>query len=38
MARGIRATTRQKVAGRKNLVKANVTRVGKRGGHYKKRF
>ena len=36
MAKGVRATTRQKVAGAKNLTKAHATRVGRRGTHYKK--
>lgn len=37
MARGVRASLRQKVAGRKNLMKANVMRVGRRGRTYKPR-
>lgn len=37
MARGIRATTKQKVAGRKNLVKAQVSRIGLRGQIYRRR-
>ena len=37
MARGVRATPRQKVAGRKNIHKANVLRIGRRGTHYKKK-
>jgi len=37
MARGVKASTRQKTAGRKNLTKANVMRVGRRGTHYNKR-
>jgi hypothetical protein len=32
-----RVSTKQRVAGRKNLVKAQVGRIGKRGTHYKKR-
>lgn len=37
MARGVRATPRQKVAGRKNLMKANVMRIGRRGTKYRLR-
>ena len=35
MAKGIRASLRQKIAGRKNLMKANVMRIGRRGTKYK---
>lgn len=38
MARGVRATTKQRVAGRKNLVKAHVSRVGRRGMQYRKKY
>lgn len=31
---GTSASTKQRVAGRKNLVKAQVNRVGRRGTHY----
>ena len=34
MAKGVRATARQKAAGRKNLMKANVMRIGRRGMKY----
>ena len=37
MAKGVRASQKQKVAGRKNLVKAQVSRIGKRGMVYRKR-
>jgi len=37
MTRGIRATPRQKIAGKKNLLKAQVLRVGRRGMKYQKR-
>ncbi len=37
MAKGIRATSRQKTSGRKNLMKAQVMRIGKRGMRYKPR-
>jgi len=37
MPKGIKATPRQSAAGRKNLSKANVMRVGRRGTHYNKR-
>jgi len=34
MAKGVRATARQKAAGRKNMMKANVMRIGRRGMKY----
>lgn len=34
MARGHRATPRQRVAGIKNIMKVNILRVGRRGTHY----
>lgn len=37
MPKGVKASSRQKVSGRKNLSKAHVTRIGKRGMHYKPR-
>ena len=37
MARGVRASLRQRVAGRRNLVKAQISRVGLRGQRYKRR-
>lgn len=37
MARGVRATLRQRVAGRRNLVKAQVSRIGLRGQRYQRR-
>jgi len=37
MARGVRATPKQAAAGRRNVVKAHVSRLGKRGSHYKPR-
>ena len=37
MAKGVRATARQKIAGRKNLMKANTMRVGVRGRKYRPR-
>ena len=36
MARGYKATRKQSAAGRRNLLKANVNRVGKRGRKYRK--
>jgi hypothetical protein len=36
MAKGIRATLKQAVAGRRNVVKAQVSRIGLRGQHYRK--
>jgi len=38
MAKGKRATLRQKVAGRHNLMKAQVMRIGHRGMRYKRRL
>lgn len=38
MAKGVRATLRQKVAGRRNLFKAQILRIGVRGTKYKKRI
>jgi len=38
MARRIRATLRQKVAGKHNLMKAQVMRIGTRGMRYKRRL
>ena len=35
MPKGVRASQKQKVAGRKNLVKAHVSRIGKRGMQYR---
>ncbi len=37
MPKGVRASPRQKVAGRKNLHKASVMRIGRRGTRYKRR-
>jgi len=37
MPRGYRASTRQKTAGKKNLLKAQVNRIGVRGQKYLKR-
>jgi len=37
MTKGIKATPRQKAAGKKNLFKASVVRVGRRGTHYQPR-
>lgn len=37
MAKGVKASARQKVAGRHNLAKAQVHRVGRRGMRYKPR-
>lgn len=37
MAKGVRATRRQAAAGRRNLVKAQVSRVGIRGERHVKR-
>jgi len=37
MAKGHRATPRQASAGRRNLVKAQVSRIGLRGQRYKRR-
>jgi len=37
MASGVRATKKQAAAGRRNLVKAQVSRVGLRGQRYKPR-
>jgi len=37
MARGVRATRRQAAAGRRNVVKAQVSRIGLRGSRYKPR-
>lgn len=34
MAKGVKATTRQKAAGARNIHKASVNRVGRRGTHY----
>jgi hypothetical protein len=38
MAKNRRATLRQKVAGRHNLMKAQVMRIGKRGLRYARRL
>lgn len=38
MPRGVRATKRQQVSGRKNLVRAQVSRIGRRGMKYKPRM
>lgn len=38
MAKGVRATRRQAAAGRRNLAKAQVSRVGLRGQRYKPRI
>jgi len=38
MARGIRATSKQKESGRHNLMKAQIHRIGKRGMSYKRRI
>ncbi len=35
MAKGIKASARQKAVGKKNLMKASVSRIGRRGTHYK---
>lgn len=37
MAKGVKATPRQAAAGRKNIYKASVMRIGRRGTHYTKR-
>ncbi len=37
MARGVRASSKQKAASRKNVVKAQVSRVGLRGQRYQPR-
>jgi len=37
MVKGIRASPRQRIAGRKNLMKANTMRIGRRGMKYKPR-
>lgn len=37
MARGIRATLRQRIAGRKNVVKAQISRIGLRQQRYRRR-
>jgi len=37
MVRGVRASQRQKAVGKKNLMKAQVMRVGKRGMRYNPR-
>jgi hypothetical protein len=38
MPKGKKASTRQAVAGRKNIYKASVMRRGRRGTHYKKKI
>ena len=37
MSKGYKASPRQRAAGRHNMMKANVTRVGRHRGPYKKR-
>ena len=37
MAKGVKATSKQAAAGRRNVVKAHVSRIGLRGQHYKPR-
>lgn len=37
MPRGVPASPRQKAAGKKNLMKANTMRIGRRGTKYKPR-
>lgn len=37
MARGVKASLKQRVAGRRNLLKAQVTRIGLRGQRYRPR-
>jgi len=38
MAKGVRATRKQQVAGRRNVLKAQVSRIGLRGQRYKPRM
>lgn len=37
MAKGVKATRKQAAAGRRNVVKAQVSRIGLRGSRYKRR-
>jgi len=37
MPKGVKASPKQVAAGRRNVVKAHVSKLGKRGGHYKPR-